>query len=79
MMLAIQIRTKIQIQRQIQTQIQIHYFGGGGGNKDGLCEVVFLSIGRGCGLKSLKKIKNIILKLTRCDVKSIWAMEIEKE
>ena len=29
--------------------VKIRYLGGGGGDKDGLGEVVFLSIGRGCG------------------------------
>ena len=38
--------------RQIQMKTkkrQIHYLGGGGGNKDGLGEVIFFPIGRGCG------------------------------
>ena len=30
-------------------KVKIHYLGGRSGDKDGLGEVVFLSIGRGCG------------------------------
>ena len=29
--------------------VKIRYLGGGGGDKDGLGEVVFVAIGRGCG------------------------------
>ena len=56
-----QIQRQKQIERQVQ--IQIHYFGGGGGNKDGLGEVIFLSIGRGCGLGGISIVNNKKMKI----------------
>ena len=43
---------QIQRQRQLHRKRQTHYFGGGGWDKDGLGEVVLLSIGRGCERKT---------------------------